>query len=100
MYTQNMRKRRPNVCKCMLGLMDMSYKELSDEFSNRGLVRADVTEICRAVRGFSGPKNEQIRQALTVLFGLWLRGTDEVPLEMRTFADSMARFGTARGEAR
>ena len=98
MYTQKVTRRRPNVYKCMVGLMDISYKELAVELSNRGFIDADVSEICRAVRGFSGTKHEQIRQALAVLFGLWLKGIDEMPVEVKAFADSMAPFGASRGE--
>ena len=89
-------KSRPNVYKCMMGLMDMTYKEMASYLERNGLFRGDVSEICRAVRGLSGPKHDLIRSAVIKAFTIWLKESTEetVPLELRTFANQMKPFIT------
>lgn len=64
--------RRPNVYKGIIGVMDLTYKELSSEMSRGGFDPGDISEICRAVRGYSGPKYDRIRRCLLASFCEWL----------------------------
>ena len=93
---QKLTGRRPNVYKCMMGLMDMTYKEIGGYLSDKRLYVGDVSEVCRAVRGFSGPKYDHIRSALILAFTMWLKDVGErgVPRELRTFANQMRPFIT------
>ena len=88
--------RRPNVYKCMMGLMDMTYKEIAAYLGSRELYVGDVSEICRAVRGFSGTKYDMIRAAIIKAFSIWLGEVSKggTPRELRTFANQMRPFIT------
>ena len=88
--------RRPNVYKSMMGLMDMTYKEIGAFLEERRLYVGDVSEICRAVRGFSGPKYDHIRAALILAFTAWVgeMKADGASRELRTFANQMKAFTT------
>ena len=63
----------PNVYKGMMGLMDLTYKEVSSRIGKEGLYVGDTSEVCRAVRGFPGPKYDKIRRHFLAIFVSWLR---------------------------
>ena len=72
--------RRPNFYKGIMGLMDMSYKDLCCRLPAYG-IKSDVcepSELCRATRGFKAPRYDRIRRAIVRMFIDW---TDE--LDMR-----------------
>ena len=87
---------RPNVYKCMIGMMDMSYKETAAYLEQNKLHVGDISDLCRAVRGFGGPKYDKIRAALIDAFAMWLAETkkDGASIELRTFANQMKPFIT------
>lgn len=62
---------RPNLYKGIVGIMDITYKEMSEKLSRRGLEVADVSEICRAARGYPGPKYDKIRRRMIAVFMEW-----------------------------
>ena len=68
--------RQPNIYKGIMGVMDMTYKEMSDKISSYGFYAGDVSEVCRAVRGYSGPKYDKIRRYLIISFTEWLAELD------------------------
>lgn len=69
--------KRPNVYKGIMGVMDLTYKELSVILSDESFNAGDISEICRAVRGYSGPKYDKIRKRLVKTFSDWVAKLDE-----------------------
>lgn len=91
------RRSRPNVYKGMIGMMDMTYKEATVYLETKRLYVGDVSEICRAVRGFRSPKYDMIRAALIDAFTMWLKETRQdggETVELHTFANQMKPFIT------
>ena len=64
--------KKPNLYKGIMGVMDLTYKEVSEKIAASGLYAGDVSEICRAVRGCEGPKYDKIRRCLVICFADWV----------------------------
>ena len=75
--TEENELKSPNVYKGMMGLMDLTYKEISGKIGKQGTYVGDISEICRAVRGFPGPKYDKIRRHFITIFVSWLKELDE-----------------------
>ena len=68
--------KKPNLYKGIMGVMDLTYKEISERIDSAGLYTGDVSEICRAVRGCEGPKYDKIRRCLVICFADWVAQLD------------------------
>lgn len=70
-----------------MGIMDVTYKELTDMLSDESFSCGDISEVCRAVRGYSGKKYDRIRRRLMKAFSDWL-----ADLEREGMADSIRPY--------
>ena len=84
----------PNLYKGILGVMDLTYKDASVLLEDRGVKVRDLTELCRAVRGYQGPRYSRMRRCLLAIFADWfgelaessqMIGKDEIGAFEKTF---------------
>jgi len=71
------RTKVPNPYKCIMGVMDVTYTELSNLLTSDGFFIGDISELCRAVRGYDAPKYDEIRRRIILLFRHWLSGLEK-----------------------
>lgn len=64
--------RSPNAYRAMMGLMDLSYRELADSISAMRGGGCDPSELCRALRGVEGEEYDKLRGDVALAFGKWL----------------------------
>lgn len=64
--------KKPNVYKGIIGMMDVTYREASERISTTGVFVGDISELCRAVRGYKGAKYDRLRRGLVRVFSEWL----------------------------
>ncbi|MBQ9544092.1 MAG: hypothetical protein IJV00_03065 [Clostridia bacterium] len=91
----------PNLYKGIMGVMDLTYKDASVLLEDRGIKVNDLTELCRAVRGYSGPRYSRMRRCLLAIFAEWFgelvassspRERDELDMGRKVFKRIGERF--------
>ena len=63
--------RRPNVYKARIGLMDVTFKELTFMLHQRGMTKIKEPEISVAIHGGRQAKHARIRNEITCIYEEW-----------------------------